>query len=71
MADLAVAQAAAPLNPAQKTLIMPGTVRYELDLASLEQRDLAALAGRLGLKDEPAAEAALRWLSEQRGWLPL
>lgn len=26
---------------AQKTLIMPGTVRYELDLAALSQRDLA------------------------------
>lgn len=26
---------------AQKTLIMPGTVRYELDLGSLSQRDLA------------------------------
>lgn len=25
---------------AQKTLIMPGTVRYELDLAALDQRDL-------------------------------
>jgi hypothetical protein len=26
---------------AQKTLIMPGTVRYELDLARIQQRDLS------------------------------
>ena len=34
---------------AQKTLIMPGTVRYELDLAGLEQRDLAWDADRATL----------------------
>ena len=57
---------------AQKTLIMPGTVRYELDLTALSPRDLAwdAAANRLTVTLPPlrlaGPEIDLRGIREYR-----